>query len=341
MIPSHDRVAMRREVFEASHVLDRHPIPIDPDDDEVMAAARIAIDGLGIPVVAPVRAQRDPHAAVVAIAESSRAIARRIVLSGAWSRADHGPMVVFAIDDGRPIALLPRGGRGGYVAFDPSRPSARLFVDAAVAASFQDVAFTFAATLPHRGIGFPGLIAFGLRESFHDVGRIMLLGLATALLASVVPLAIAPILDAILPAGLRSMLVTIAGLLILAVFVAAIAGAVRNLSVVRAKARFGARLQHSIVHRLVGHSPAFFRRFTVVDIASRALGVDEIEEYVSDAALTAVLTGVFGLVSFLIVLSQDLAVGLVCALLSRRSRWRLSRFRPRSCCRSVARSVDG
>jgi len=309
------RTALQREIFEASHLLDRHPIPIDPDDDDATAAARIAIDRLGVHVVAPLRVERSPHEAVIAIADASQTIARRVMLGRDWHSADHGPMVGFTKDDGAPVALIPREGRGGYSAVDPRNPSRVERVDAAVAARFEGVAFIFAPTLPDGGLGLGGLFVFGIRESLRDIGRVAILGLISVLLAAVVPLAIGPLLESILPAGLRTMLVTTVALLVLSISVGAMAEIVRNFSVVRAKTRFAAKLQRSIVHRLIAHSPAFFRSFTVADLSARALGIDDIDLYVSDAALTAVLTGIFSLVSFLIVLAQDAAVGIVCAIL--------------------------
>jgi hypothetical protein len=90
-----DRTALYREAFEASHILDRYPIPIDPADDDLTAAVRIVVDRLGVPLVRPIKASRDHETAIRAIALSSRLVVRRIVLRGTWWLGEHGPIVGF------------------------------------------------------------------------------------------------------------------------------------------------------------------------------------------------------------------------------------------------------
>ncbi len=311
-----DRTALYREAFEASHILDRYPIPVDPTDDELTAAARIVIDRLGVALVTPLKADRDPAAAVRAIALASHVIVRRIVLRERWWLGEHGAMVGFGKSDGRPFALVPRRGRRGYDLIDPADPRMPRRVDARLAGELADVAYMFCRTLPLRKAGPGALLAIGLRDSGADVVRVLVLGLASGLLASVLPLAIAPIVDTVLPAGLRGILIVAAALLGVAVLAAAALTMVRNFSVVRVKTRLSAQMQQSVMHRLIGLSPGFYRRFTVADLAGRALGIDAVEQYLGDATLTAVLTAIFSLVSFGIVLYQDPLVGAVCGVLA-------------------------
>ena len=311
-----DRAALYREAFEASHILDRYPIPIDPTDDEVTAAARIVIDRLGAKLVVPMKAERDHVSAVRAIALASHLVVRRILLRGRWWLGEHGPIVAFTKTGGRPLALVPRRNGRGYESIDPLDPRIQHPVDEALAADIADVGFMFLPTLPLRGAGLLSLLTLGLRDSNRDIARVIGLGLASGLLASVIPLAIAPIIDTVLPSGLRSILVELALLLIVAVGAGAAIDAVRNMSIVRVKTRLSSQMQQAVMHRLIGLAPGFYRRYSVGDLANRALGVDAIEQYLGDATLTAVLTAVFSLVSYAIVLSQDATVGLVCGAIA-------------------------
>jgi len=311
-----DRATLYREAFEASHILDRYPIPVDPSDDDVAAAARIVIDRLGATLVPPIKAQRDSVSAVRAIALSSRLIVRRIVLRGRWWTGEHGPMVAFGRNDGRPLALAPRRGRNGYELIDPTNPRVQLLVDDDLAQSVADVAYMFCPTLPRRGAGVRALLAIGLRDSTRDVVRVLALGLASGLLAVALPLSIAPLVDTVLPAGLRGMLVVATLLIAIAVGAGAVIDSVRNLSVVRAKTRLSAQMQQAVMHRLIGLVPGFYRKFAVADLASRALGIDTVEQFLGDATLSALLTAVFSLVSFGVILYEDPLVGAVCGVMA-------------------------
>jgi NHLM bacteriocin system ABC transporter ATP-binding protein len=311
-----DRTALYREAFEASHILDRYPIPVDPADDDVTAAARIVVDRLGVTLVAPIKADRDPASAVRAIALASHLVVRRIVLRARWWLGEHGAMVAFAKSDGRPLALVPRRGRSGYEAIDPADPRVPHRIDADLAESIADVAYVFCRTLPLRGAGIFSLLGIGLRDSTTDIVRVLALGLVSGLLASVLPLAIAPLIDTVLPTGLRGILVVVTVLLGVTVLAAGTLDMVRNFSVVRVKTRLSSQMQQSVMYRLIGLAPSFYRRFAVGDLASRALGVDAVEQYLGDATLTAVLTAVFSLVSFGVILYEDPVVGAVCGVLA-------------------------
>jgi ATP-binding cassette subfamily C protein len=311
-----DRNALYREAFEASHILDRYPIPIDPADDDLTAAVRIVVDRLGVPLVRPIKASRDHETAIRAIALASRLVVRRIVLRGRWWLGEHGPIVGFGREDGRPIALVPRRGAGGYEWIDPVDPRDQHHVDDALAEHVADVGYTLSPTLPQRGPGILALLSLGLRDSQRDIVRVLLLGFTSALLASIVPLAIAPLIDDVLPAGLRGILVVSALLLIVAVLAAATIDAVRNMSTIRVKTRFSSQLQQAIMYRLIGLPTSFFRRYSVGDLTSRALSVEEIEEFAGDATLTVLLTGIFGLVSFGVIAYEDGLVAAVCGALA-------------------------
>jgi len=311
-----DRTALHREAFEASHILDRYPIPIDPADDDLTAAARIVVDRLGVPLVRPMKAERDHESAVRAIALASRLLVRRIVLRDRWWLGEHGPIVGFGRTDHRPIALVPRRGRSGYEWIDPVDPRVQLDVDADVAANLADVGYTLGPTLPHDGAGLLALLALGFRDSATDVARILALGAFGALFGSAIPLAIAPLVDTVLPAGLRPILIVSAILLVAMVLVAATIDAVRNLASLRVQTRLSSQMQQAVMHRLMGLPAGFYRKFSVGDLTNRAQGVDVIQQYVGGATLTAVISVIFALAGFAVIVYEDALLGAVCGALA-------------------------
>jgi len=96
---------------------------------------------------------------------------------------------------------------------------------------------------------------------------------------------------------------------------------VRSMLVVRIQARFGAALQQALMERLISLPAEFFRRFGVGDLAQRVLGIDQIEQYVSDVTISAALSGIFSLFSLVLIFVYDppiavIAVGIAIVALS-------------------------
>lgn len=311
----HDARAMAREMFEATHVLDRHPVPVDPTDDPITAAARIVFREIGVEIAVPPRLSPEPQSALRSLATASSVILRRIKLQGSWWRGEHGPMVAVTTA-GLPVSLLPTAHGIGYVLIDPADPSRRRPVEAKLAQEIDVDAFTVTETLPPEGASAAALLWFGVRGSLRDFGRILLLGGVSGLLATAVPLAIGPLVDTVLPAGLGPILVTVAVLLALCALLGFVVETVGNFSLVRVQTRVSATLQSAVMHRLIGLGPGFFRRYATADLADRALGIDAIEQYITDATLSALVTAIFSFVSFAVVVVVDPVIGFVCAILA-------------------------
>ncbi|MGA2759845.1 MAG: NHLP bacteriocin export ABC transporter permease/ATPase subunit [Candidatus Cybelea sp.] len=310
-----DERALRSGLEEATHLFERNRIATEPGDDPVVAAARIVAQTDGITIVAPRESHSEPQAAVQAIAIESRLSIRRVRLRGGWQRREHGPMLAFRGPNNEPVALLPqRGGRSArYVLVDPTPPVEPVRVDDAVAAQLDTLAYVFLRPFPERPIGVWDLMRFGLRHSGIDAGQILGLGLLGGILAGMIPLATAILYGSIIPGAMRPQLLTMGlGLLAIAL-TAAVAEVVRGLAIVRLQAQVGSTLQSAVMERLLALPASFFRRYEIGDLANRLMGVDAIEQYVSDITISAALSGVFSLVSFALLFIYDVGLAWLCA----------------------------
>jgi NHLM bacteriocin system ABC transporter ATP-binding protein len=310
-----DERALRSGLEEATHLFERNRIATEPGDDPVVAAARIVAQADGITIVAPRESHSEPQAAVQAIAIESRLSIRRIRLRGGWQRREHGPMLAFRGPRNEPVALLPqRGGRHArYALVDPTPPIEPVQVDDAVAAQLDTLAYVFLRPFPERPIGVWDLLRFGLRHSGIDAGQILGLGLLGGILAGMIPLATAILYGTIIPGAMRPQLLTMGlGLLAIAL-TAAVAEVVRGLAIVRLQAQVGSTLQSAVMERLLALPASFFRRYEIGDLANRLMGVDAIEQYVSDITISAALSGVFSLVSFALLFIYDVGLAWLCA----------------------------
>ncbi|HVT18280.1 MAG TPA: NHLP bacteriocin export ABC transporter permease/ATPase subunit [Thermoanaerobaculia bacterium] len=235
------------------------------------------------------------------ICAASRIRFRRVILRDDWWRHDNGPVVAFRhLDDEgkarRAVALLPASPRS-YVMVDPVE-STRTAVDASVSASLSGDAFLLYPPLPERPVDFKDLMRMAFAGRRRDLLVILLMGLAGGLLGLVVPVLTGTLFGSVIPGADRAALPEIA----LALIVSAAAGALfqvtRSLAVLRLGGKFDGTLQAAVWDRLLALPAAFFRRFTVGDLANRALGIDTIRDLLTGNTLTVALAAVFSLPSF-------------------------------------------
>lgn len=310
-----DERALQSGLQEATHLFERHRLIVEPGDDPIVAAARIVAQADRIPIVAPRESHDDPQGAVQAIALASRVSIRKVRLRAGWQGREHGAMLAFRGPNREPVALLPRG--GGYAVVDPRLAHERpVRLDAAAASQMDRFAYIFLKPFPERSVGVFDLLRYGLRHSGVDGLQILVLGFAGGILAGTVPLATAILYGVIIPGAMRSQLLTMGFALVAIAVTAGITEVVRGLTIVRLQAHVGTTLQSAVMERLLALPASFFRRFEIGDLADRLMGIDRIEQYVSDVTISAALSGVFSLVSFALLFIYDVGLAWLCALLA-------------------------
>lgn len=313
---AYDARALRGGLEEATHLFERDQIPTEPGDDPIVAAARVVAQADHIAIVAPRDPHSDPQAAVQAIAIESRVSIRRVRLRGGWHKREHGPLLAFRGPKRTPVALLQHHGLSRYVLIDPAQGVEPVRVEAAVASEIDPTAYVFLRPFPERAVGVWDLLRFGLRHSGVDALQILGLGFAGGILAGMVPLATAILYGTIIPGAMRPQLLTMGLALFAIALTAAVTEIVRGFCIVRLQAQVGTTLQSAVMERLLALPASFFRRYEIGDLADRLMGVDRIEQYVSDITISAALSGVFSLVSFALLFIYDVGLAWLCALLA-------------------------
>ncbi|MFT4307668.1 MAG: ATP-binding cassette domain-containing protein, partial [Microbacterium sp.] len=221
-------------------------------------------------------------------------VLRRVELSGRWWRSLLVPTAV--VRSGR-IALALPGLRGArLIALDSSRAQR---VDAVLAAELAPTGLVAVAQLPRKAdVGT--LLRLSLRGSAGDALFLLLIAVAAGLAGLAVPLAAGVIFDEIVPGDERQRLVMIV------VAVVCLAGGVLAASITQGllAARIRTRADSSAgdaVWLRVLHLPAsFFARRSVGDVLERASTVDALRQLLGDALVAAVVTGVSGALSVLL-----------------------------------------
>ena len=149
-----------------------------------------------------------------------------------------------------------------------------------------------------------------MRGNRRDIATVCLIGLLSAAIALVLPLATNVVFSYIVPSGNRSVLPTVAVLLFVLAVTMGIFAFTRGVATVRVQTRIDNELQAAIWDRLLSLPPSFFRRFTAGDLATRVMYINQISTIVFNSVVGSLLASVFSLVNVVLIFtfSPELAL---------------------------------
>ncbi|CBG68053.1 MULTISPECIES: NHLP bacteriocin export ABC transporter permease/ATPase subunit [Streptomyces] len=245
------------------------------DADATYAACERVARAAGITLSEPARSgtESDRLDPVERVALASRVRIRAVRLAGSWWREDVGPLVGHRALSGAPVALLWR--RGGYVAVQPSS-GRETPIEKANAAEFEPRAVMFYRPLPERVPGPLRLMRFGLHGTRGDMTGLLLSGLVTVLLGSLVPVATGKILGEYVPKAQEDLIVQVCLAIMLASVVSAAFLLLQNMTILRLEGRIEANLQPAVWDRLLRLPTAFFASRSTGELAGAAMGISAI-----------------------------------------------------------------
>lgn len=294
---------------------DRAEIKAGPSDP-LLAACQIVAEAVRSPFTAPSRpaSARHDFADVVEIARAARLRVRRTLLRGEWWKLDVGPLVAWHGTERNPVALI-RGARGRYVLIEAATGTHRA-VDRSLAMELAPEAVTFYPALPSRPLGFRDLLAFSVRHSGGNVGRIALAVIAIGALSLVTPFITNIVVNSVIPRTELDQLAFCA--LALVVTAVAIAGvqAMEGLAMLRLEGLIDWKLQSAVIDRLLRLPASLFREYTVGDLVDRSMGVDAARRIFTGRTLRGMMAGLFCWFSIGYMLYYDLKLGLIAAALT-------------------------
>ena len=265
---------------------------------------------------APARPRRhdsgsgDGEATLEEILDASGIRARRIALRDRhrWWLGDSGAMLASRRQDGAPVALIP-GRLGRYRMFDPQSGSS-MPVNFRHAATLGPLAHFFYRPFPDGHTSNAALLrAMAFNRAHRDLARLVGAGVLAglAMLAPAVLLGVA--VSRVLPAGDGRTLAMVALALALVGVTLALLEMLKGTALMRLEGRAAARIGAALWDRLLALPPSFFRRFTVGDLGSRAMGFQRLRDQVAGVVAGSVLSLVFLLPTFALLLYYDPVLG--------------------------------
>ncbi len=278
--------------------------------DRLAAALRLVAEPLGLEVIEPAGEPAGVYSPLDEIARASGFGMRQVELREGWWRNDSGPILGFRDDaDLAPVALLPDG-PNRYRMVDPAG-GADVPVTASVAAGLYSKGYMLYRPLPAEARSMWDMLRFGVRGLRPDMTVILVMGLLSAIMALLVPIASGSLMETVLPRSDYALHIAIIAALAAAAIADTTFDVTQAVAVVRLQGRMDSVVQTSIWWRLLSLRAQFFRRYTSGDLADRANGINVIREAVSGAVIQSVLGGLFSLVSVVVMFAQSWQLGLV------------------------------
>lgn len=276
----------------------------------LLEACRTVSEQAGIVIVEPeVELATNLKAALRQIAKSSQLRFRRVLLDDGWFPVEAGPMVATMKEDGRPVALVQTGS-SSYQVVDHARGERRQ-LDEELAEQLGPEGYVLYRSWPAVRLTGRHLLALGLRGTRRDVLRIVLFGIASALLALVTPLATSQLFNHIVPTAARERLALLVVALALGAVAAAALNIAQGLALIRIETRMNAALGTALWDRILRLPVPFFRLYSVGDLAQRTLSIDAIRQILAQAGFSVVLSAVFSLSSLVLLFVYDPSLALV------------------------------
>ncbi|WP_406431668.1 NHLP bacteriocin export ABC transporter permease/ATPase subunit [Streptomyces sp. NBC_00631] len=245
------------------------------DADASYAACRLVAEAAGITLAEPAQSgtESDRIDPVERVALASRVRTRAVRLDGRWWRENVGPLVGHRALSGAPVALLWR--RGGYVAVHPAT-GRETPIEKANAAEFEPRAVMFYRPLPDKALSPLGLLRFSMRGTRGDLGSLLLAGLVTVAIGSLVPIATGKVLGDYVPKAQTDLIVQVCLAVMISAVVSAAFTLLENLTILRLEGRIEATLQPAVWDRLLRLPTRFFTQRSTGELASAAMGVSAI-----------------------------------------------------------------
>lgn len=262
----------------------------------------------GFAVRAPTQPEASTPPSLADILRASGLRQRQVRLRDAWWREDFGALLVFEADTERPLVLL-----AGPRLLDPV--SGRRLDLKTWRERLSPQAVELYAPLPLRAMRGGELFGLILQQGRRDLLPMLLMGLVLGLIGLATPVATAYLIDGVIPNRELGALLELGVVLAVLGGASVIATQVRILAFARAESRIGRALQSGLMDRLLRLPMRFFQAYSTGDLSNRVMAIVQIQQLLSTAGVNAILSGLFGLLSFALMFYYDTRLALWVSLL--------------------------
>ena len=217
-------------------------------------------------------------------------------------------MVVFAGDDGRPLAVHRLGGQ--TVAFD-STSGLREPLDPALA--LKPYAYELYASLPVPLRSLPQLLGFALTSNISPLLTVLFSALVVAIFNLSIPTLTSFLVGTVLPLGDLRLIVETSLVVLLVALCTVVSQGFSSLATVRMESLVNLRLETALWSHLMRLPLGFFQQLGTADLVTRVGSISQMRQLVSSGLLTAGLGLLFSLTNLVLMFVYQAQLAMVAA----------------------------
>jgi ATP-binding cassette subfamily C protein len=314
-----DQRKMEATVSHLASVLTEKKSPEPPDPARPLyGACKLVLSALGIdPALLPqsIPEKTKPkdlgeiRRRLQFLCRGARMRVRPVTLYGTFWKNDSGPLIAYRAEGNSPVALLPDG-PGRYTLHDAATGHSEKLTEELVKtlAPFADVLYRH---LPPRPLKLIDLLQFGFHGKSRDLVALLAYAAAASLLGLAPPMLTSVIFDEMIPDARRHELLIIVLALVVSGISMSLFTIARGIAFLRTEGRINADLQAAVWDRLLALPARFFRDYSAGDLTTRATAIDTICGSLSGNASNALLSGMFGLFSLILMFMYNFRLAMV------------------------------
>lgn len=239
------------------------------------------------------------------IAKASRIRYRKVALKGEWWKTDNGPLLAFAEEDNRPLALIPVSSRQ-YEIYDPSKGSKNV-LDGSTAQLVKAFAFAFYRPFPLKAMNLKDLLVFSFESAYsRDIIFVVIMGLLGGLIGMINPIVTGIVIDSVVPSADKLQLMNIGFLLLSFALGKASFELTRSIATLRMEGKMDGSGQAAVWDRLISLPASFFRNYTSGELVMRAMGIDQIRKVLSGTTVNTIISAIFSIFNGLLMFKYDI-----------------------------------
>jgi ABC-type bacteriocin/lantibiotic exporter with double-glycine peptidase domain len=223
-------------------------------------------------------------------------------------RSTRATMVVFALDDGRPLAVHRLGSQ--TVAFDGAS-GLRDQLDPAQ--EFKPYAYELYASLPVPLRSLSHLLGFALTSNVTALLAVLFSALVVAIFNLSIPMLTSFLVGTVLPLGELRLIVETSLVVLLLALCTTVSQGFSSLATVRIESLVNLRLETALWSHLMRLPLAFFQKLGTADLITRVGSIGQMRQLVSTGLLTAGLGLLFSITNLVLMFVYQAQLAMVAA----------------------------
>lgn len=235
---------------------------------------------------------------LLAIGQASNVRIRKVILRGKWWEKENGHLLAFTQDGNQPVALIQSKPNRYEIKDGVQGPMVE--VDQEIVAKLQPLAYMFLPAFDQKMSSVKKVVSFAMRGLQKDFLFVILAALGGSLMTLITPILSGIIFDDVIPQADRSFLVEVFFVMVAVAAVMASLQLIRGIIQLRVETKSNINLQAGLMDHLLRLPVPFFQQYSTGDLTMRTLGINSIRQILSSTLLTAALSGLFSIVSLIL-----------------------------------------